>query len=285
MKEDDEDGGIGEDFDQCANEALFYQSCLEDRGDGDGNLSRADSAVCLNSPRDPAPAALQKFNSSRRNHHVRTFHEINVKRCQAYRKEMEKHRTGTDSYLLTQQRLAIHLIDFFDLPLKENMQRRIWTDRVTSPLYSMTERGLEVNNDYFFPMESPFANIQKSYLRSLADNLTRSHRKLAEISSFVENCEERSQLTLPMLISVLCDSAKQFLRDHSKNLDELRSQRPVDPLQTLAKLNLFTEDVEVVRAMIGEDAERQIWLWEDIEKSWNRIFLLTQQEAIVMKRK
>lgn len=119
MKEDEEDGGIGVDFDQCTEEFQFYTSCLEDRGDG--NVSRADSAVCLNSARDPFPAETQKFNSSRRNHHVRIFHEAHVKRCQRYREEMETQRNGTDSYLLTQQRLSIHLIDFVDLPLKVSL--------------------------------------------------------------------------------------------------------------------------------------------------------------------
>ncbi|EGT56308.1 hypothetical protein CAEBREN_30009 [Caenorhabditis brenneri] len=228
---------------------------------------------------------LQKFNTPRRDHKIRTFHEINVKTCLAYRKEMAKQRNGTDSYLLTQQRLSIHLIDFVDIPLKKNTQRRIWTDRVTSPLYTMTESGLEVNSDYFFPMESPYAAIQKSYLRSLADSLTRSHRKLIEICDFVERCEEHSQLMLPTLIAVLCDWVNGFLRDHTRQLDELRIERLDDPLQTLARLNVIVEDVEIVRAMIGEDAGRNVWIWEDIEQSWNRVFLLTQHEAIVKKRK
>uniref|UniRef100_A0A1I7UUB2 Dynein heavy chain 7, axonemal n=1 Tax=Caenorhabditis tropicalis TaxID=1561998 RepID=A0A1I7UUB2_9PELO len=284
MKEDEEDGGISVEFDQCAQEISYYKSCLEDRGDGSGDVSRCDSAVCLNSARDPLPAVLQRFNSSRRNHCVRTFREENVKISQSYRKEMEKQRTGTDSYLLTQQRLVIHLIDFVDLPLKKNTKRRIWTDRVTSPLYTITESGLEVNSDYFFPMESPYASIQKSYLRSLADSLTRSHRKLIEICDFVERCEEHSQLMLPTLIAVLCDWVNGFLRDHTRQLDELRSERLDDPLHTLSRLNTIVEDVEIVRLIIGDDAGRNIWLWEDIEKSWNRVFLLTQHEALVKKR-
>ncbi|KAF1766175.1 hypothetical protein GCK72_006131 [Caenorhabditis remanei] len=285
MKEDDEDGGISVEFDQCRQEVNFYTSCLEDRGDDCGDISRSDSAVCLNSARDPFPAVLQKFNSSRRNHQLRTFPEINVKMCQVLRKEMEKQRNGTDSYLLTQQRLSIHLIDFVDLPLKKNTERRIWTDRVTVPLYTMTESGLDVNSDYFFPMESPYAAIQKSYLRSLADNLTRSHRKLIEICDFVERCGEHSQLMLPTLIAVLCDWVNGFLRDHTHKLDELRTERLADPLLTLARLNPIIEDVEIVRSMIGDDATRHVWLWEDIEASWNRVFLLTQHEAIGKKRK
>ncbi|CAI2345931.1 unnamed protein product [Caenorhabditis sp. 36 PRJEB53466] len=280
MKEDEEDGGIAMEFDQCAQETMFYASCVEDRGDG--NISRTDSAVSMN--REPPPVVLQKFNSSRRDHHLRTFHEINVKRCQAYRKEMEEQRKGTDTYLLTQQKLAVHLIDFIDVPLKKTTQRRIWTDRVTTPLYSMTGSGLEVSGDYFFPMESPYATIQRSYLRSLADNLTRTYRKIVEINEFVEKCSEHSQLMLPMLMAVLCDWAKEFLRDHARRLDELRAERLVDPLQTLARLNPMVEDVEVVREMLGEDTGKSVWLWEDIEKSWNRIFLLTQREALVKKR-
>ena len=171
---------------------------------------------------------------------------------------------------------------------------------MTVPLYTMTESGLDVNSDYFFPMESPYAAIQKSYvrslfqnkyqnsnlqLRSLADNLTRSHRKLIEICDFVERCGEHSQLMLPTLIAVLCDWVNGFLRDHTHKLDELRTERLADPLLTLARLNPIIEDVEIVRSMIGDDATRHVWLWEDIEASWNRVFLLTQHEAIAKKRK
>lgn len=152
------------------------------------------------------------------------------------------------------------------------------------PLYRLTSGGLEVNSDYYFPMESPYANIQKSYLRTLADHLTRTHRKLNEICEFVERCEEHSQLMLPTLITVLCDWVKQFLRDHACHLDELRAERLEDPLQTLARLNKNMEEVEIVRAVIGDDVGRHIWLWEDIENSWNRVFLLTQMDAIAKKR-
>lgn len=164
----------------------------------------------------------------------------------------------------------------------------------------MTQSGLEVNGDYFFPMESPYAAIQKLYvsdliltllspipnfqLRSLADNLTRTHRMLAEICDFVEKCQEHSHLLLPILISVLCDWVNEFLRDHTRTLDKLRGERLVDPFQTLARLHSVAEDVEVVRQAIGEDVGRNVWLWEDIEKSWNRVFLLSQNEALVKKR-
>lgn len=89
---------------------------------------------------------------------------------------------------------------------------------------------------------------------------------------------------LPTLITVLCDWVKQFLRDHACHLDELRAERLEDPLQTLARLNKNMEEVEIVRAVIGDDVGRHIWLWEDIENSWNRVFLLTQMDAIAKKR-
>lgn len=46
---------------------MFYNSCLEDRDEGgSGDISRADSAVCLTTPRDPFPAVLQVIEDERK---------------------------------------------------------------------------------------------------------------------------------------------------------------------------------------------------------------------------
>ncbi|CAI5441986.1 unnamed protein product [Caenorhabditis angaria] len=285
--EEEEDVGIGVemDFDQCSEEATYYTQCanLREKTGEKGDFERVDSAVSLTSPRDAFPAKLQKLNGSRKINEKRTFEESAVKRTIGFKKEMQKQSKTTDSYLLSHQRLATHLIDFIDVPMNKNLRRRLDLDKVKIPLFSMSETGLDICSDYFFPMESPFSKIEMSYLRTLSENLSKSHRKLKEIVEFVDMIGEKSRVTIPMLIRVFYEWAVEFLRDHTFRLDELRSKRLVDPFQVLANLKPICEEIDLVRIIIGEDSIRQFWMWEGIEMSWNRVFLITQKHATIQK--
>ncbi|CAB3411163.1 unnamed protein product [Caenorhabditis bovis] len=279
MYDDFDDAGIGVEFDQCAYEKTFYSQCRNERGDSEDS-DRPDSACVLESARDPVPPVKQNFNGCRRKNHLRTFHPIIVKRAHLFRNKMNEIHRRNDGYLLTPQRLAMHLLDFIDISPGVKLQRRVCSDRVEYPLFSVSDSGLEVHSDYFFPLESPYAIIQKSYLRILGEKLARPRRKLTEICNFVERISERSQLITPLPILIIRDWVVEFLNDFGWQIEKIRSKRPLDPLKVLAQTERLCRDIDVVRRLIGDDASKQTWLWEDIEHCWNRIFLLTEMEAL-----
>ncbi|CAD6199927.1 unnamed protein product [Caenorhabditis auriculariae] len=257
---DEEDVGIGVDFDYCQYEEKFYEETYRRNGDS----SDDDSALSVSSPRDPPPFRQQTKNVSE------LSTRLSLRRAELLSISAYQYRLRGDQWVLSEARLVTHLLDFMDLPAKQHrFVSRICTDTVDPPLFSVGDCGLEIDDRYSFPPTSFLCPIQKSYLRSLGETILPYHRHLVELLRFCQST--------PSCWKCFHASSCQ---GNMRLVDKLRRRLLKDTPRVLTCLYDQWQKVSLIYKVTASFLRRRTWKWEDVEEIWTSLFLLTSNQRL-----